>query len=322
MSATWKGKRDRMLDEQTEQAEAVRQIVAGIGQQACQIDFLDKGSTSVVWSVETASEPLVVRLADPHDGKAPRFEGEAGLRSKLFQEDQRVAQPLASNISHPGLIDPTVDWCVDRYVAGKFLMRGALPRAVCHDLGELLARLHSLPAVGYGLLVNRRDSLVGQANNIVDGLCTRLQDPWPYQPSALRDHPIAQVAPHLIPRIEPYRAQLLAVIHDEPGVPLHTDLHERQMPCIDGRLNGLLDFGDAMIGPVICDIGSFAGFHGQEQAKWLLEGYTNDTERRKELLEQARLWSIVTSLHHASRAVTLNLSGRMSRVIEFLETNL
>lgn len=304
-----------------EQLEVVHQIVLGIGQRINTIDFLDQGSTSAVWRVETDGEALVVRLAIPHDGKSARFEGEAGLRTQLFALDWRVAQPVASNVTHPALVASAVEWCVDSFVMGETLPRGALPSSVCHDLGDLLAKLHALPAVGYGLLVNRRDKICGQADNVVDGLCTRLQDPWPFRPIDLQAHPIAQAAPHLLPRIEPYRDDLLALLSDEPGVPLHTDLHERQMPCIKGRLNGLLDFGDAMVGAVVCDIGSFLGFHGAEQTRWLLEGYTSAPSRRAELLEQAQLWSLVTSLHHASRAVTLNLPGRMSRVIAFLEEN-
>ncbi|MEZ4659238.1 MAG: aminoglycoside phosphotransferase family protein [Caldilineaceae bacterium] len=301
---------------------AVQQIVAGITRTARQINFVDQGSTSAVWRVETDQDALAVRLATPHDGKSARFEGEAGLRVQLFARDSRVAQPIASNVTHPELVAPEIEWCVDSFVAGETLIRGALPKNVCHDLGELLAKLHTLPAEGYGLLVNRRDTIRGRADNVIDGLCTRLQDPWPFRPMNLREHPIAQAAPHLLPRIEPYRDDLLSLLDEEPGVPLHTDLHERQMPCVDGRLNGLLDFGDAMVGPVVGDIGSFMGFHGKAQTQWMLEGYTADRVRRNELLAQAQLWSIVTSLHHASRAVTLNSAGRMSRVIQFLEENL
>ena len=310
------------MDKQPEQSATVQQIAAGLGFTVQQIDFLDQGSTSAVWKVQTAHKALVVRLAVPHEGKTACFEGEAGLRAQLFKLDARVAQPVASNVTHPHLATADIEWCVDSFVAGETLARGALPKRVCHDLGEVLARLHALPAAGYGLLVNRRDKIVGQADHVVAGLCTRLQDPWPFQPTELQAHPIAQAAPHLLPRLEPYRAELLALLNDDAGVPLHTDLHERQMPTVNGRLNGLLDFGDAMVGPVICDIGSFMGFHGAAQVCWLLEGYTNDLARRNELLAQGQLWGIVTSLHHASRAVTLNLPKRMSRVIHFLEENI
>lgn len=303
-------------------ARTVSQIVFGLGHQVHSVDFLAKGSTSEVWLAITDQRPVVVRLAEPHVGKTANFEGDAGLRSALCQLDNRVAQPLATSATHLKIDANGIEWAVDSFIAGDILTRGALPQPVCHDLGELLAKLHSIPAQGFGLLRNQRADIIGQADNVIDGIRTRLQDPWPYYPTDLYDHPIAQAAPHLLSRIEPYKQPLLDLLIDRPCAPLHTDLHERQMLTLNGRLNGLLDFGDAMIGPVVCDIGSFMGFHGRAQTKWLIEGYTDKPSRRQELLEQAHLWGIVVSLHHASRAVTLNRPERMKRVVKYLDENL
>lgn len=297
-------------------------IITTLGYAIESIDYLDTGSTSEVWRVQTEGDPLVVRLAKPHDGKSACFEGEAGLRAALCELDARVARPIATSGSHPQVDAGGIEWAVDAFVAGEILERGKLPRGVCHDLGEVLTTLHSIPAFGYGMLQNQRDRVCGMAGELVAGICTRLQDPWPFAPVDLREHPIAEAAPHLLPRIEPYRARLLELVDNQPCVPLHTDLHERQMPTVEGRLNGLLDFGDAMVGPVVCDIGSFMGFHGRAQTVWLLEGYTADEAARRELLEQAHLWGIVVSLHHASRAVTLDRPARMARVVGYLESNL
>ena len=306
----------------SEKSEIAARLISGLGFELTHLSFLAKGSTSVVWYAEIERDPVVVRLAAPHPGKEVCFAGEAGLREQLWRVDKRVARPIATHITHPNLLAGALEWSVDSFIAGEAPSRGALPRSVCHDLGDLLAKLHALPAQGFGLLLDRSDILCGRADTIHAGLSTRLQDPWPFSPTELGEHPIAAAAPHLAPRLELYRERLLALVADRPSVPLHTDLHERQMPTRAERLNGLLDFGDAMIGPIVCDIGSFFGFHGAKQTEWLLEGYTSDLRLRKEYLDAGRAWGIVTSLHHASRAVTLDLPDRMRRVIRFLEENL
>jgi len=310
------------MNAKSEHSIIASRIVSGLNRHVQSVEFLAKGSTSEVWLATADQLSFVVRLAEPHAGKTVCFEGEAGLRAALLQFDSRVARSIATSTTHPHIDTGGIEWAVDSFIAGDILTRGALPKTVCRDLGELLAKLHSIPAQKYGLLRNQRDAIIGQVDNVIDGICTRLQDPWPFYPADLHDHPIAQAAPHLLPRIEAHKNQLLELTIDQPCVPLHTDLHEHQMPTIDGRLNGLLDFGDAMIGPVVCDIGSFMGFHGRSQTEWLLESYTSRATRRKELLDQAHLWGIVVSLHHASRAVTLNRPERMARVIKYLDENL
>ena len=305
-----------------EAVHQVKRIVSGLNLEAVHVRFLAKGSTSEVWLVETGGRPVVVRLAVPNAGKSVLFEAEAGLRIRLSRLDDRVALPLATHATHPHLVSGALAWCVDSFVGGETLTRGMLPRSLCHDTGEVLAHLHSIPASGFGLLANRRDAVVGQADDLYAGLGTRLQDPWPFQPADLHAHPIADAAPQLLPRLAPYRSRLLSLFEDAACVPVHSDLHERQLHSIEGRLGGLLDFGDAMVAPALCDIGSFVGFHGAAQATWLLEGYTADVQRRAQLLAQAKLWGIVISLHHVSRAVTLKLPDRMRRGIQFLDENL
>lgn len=190
---------------------------------------------------------------------------------------------------------------------------------MCQDLGALLASLQGLPVVGHGLLQDRDDVLVGQTSDPVAGLLTRLQDPWPFTPFPLQEHPIAAAAPDLITRLTPLASLLEAVARGSRPVCLnHTDLHERQVLITEGRLAALLDFGDATIGPPAWDIASFAYFHGWRLAHYVLMGLTDEEKARQDLLANARAFAVLIALHHASRSVTLRQPSRMHSAVRFL----
>jgi len=101
-----------------------------------------------------------------------------------------------------------------------------------------------------------------------------------------------------------------------------TDLHEGQLLVADGRLVGLLDFGDATVGPPWWDIASFAYFHGWCLAKEVRAGYTLDPSSRREILAKARRFAILIALHRASRPVTLQRPRRMQDAPRFLRLTL
>jgi aminoglycoside phosphotransferase (APT) family kinase protein len=306
----------------TVDSTAVEAIIAHLGMEVTALDFLVQGATSRVWRAETPDGPVVIRLGDPLPGKTAGFGADAGARRRILQAGGRVAEPLAvGRLNGARAEDDTgIAWCIDRYVAGETSERGEIPERVCRDLGELLYRMHELPVVGYGLLQDRQDELVGRASDPASGLLTRLQDPWPLGQTALDEHPIAGVAPDLLEPLMRLRDRLnVAVTAGQPCLN-HTDLHERQILIADGRLACLLDFGDATIGPPAWDVASFAYFHGWRPAGVLLEGYTGDTELRRRMLASARDFAVLIALHHASRSVTLRRRQRMQSATAFLRS--
>jgi aminoglycoside phosphotransferase (APT) family kinase protein len=301
-------------------AGLVTAILASLDMEATTVRFLTAGATSRAWRAQTRPGAVVIRVGDPAPGKVARFDAEVGVRQRLYRVDGRVAEPLAAGRWSPAMPGNGTDvaWCVDRFIEGETAPRGAVPDQVCRDLGELLSRLHAIPVVRHGLLEDRRDGLIGQEPDPVAGLLTRLQDPWPFTPFPLQRHPIATAAPDLVGRLAPLEGRLRAIVAGREHCLNHTDLHEKQILIAGGRLVGLLDFGDAAIGPPAWDVASFAYFHGWRLARVLLTGYTPDERLRRRLLKEARRFGILIALHHASRSVSLQRPQRMQDAIRFL----
>lgn len=300
--------------------DAPERILRACGVAYQSITFITAGATSEAWDVTTSDSRLVLRIAAPRAGERARYEAEVAIRQGVLALGGKVARPIATNQDvDAGLV---AEWCLDEYVHGS-PAEGDLPRQVCHDLGETLAALHSLPTEGYGFPANRRDRLIGESSSAREGVLARLERPWPFTGAALADHPIAAAAPGLLDRLEPLKPALLALLDDDRGRAVnHTDLHSGQLPVLAGRLSAVLDFGDAVIAPPAWDIGSFGYFHGWDLAAQMLKSYTADPARRAELLEQGRLFAMVIALHHAGRAGRLNQPERMAGALRYLRANL
>lgn len=293
-------------------------ILSACGISYQQIRYITAGATSEAWAITSSDGHLVLRIAAPRAGERSRYEAEFGIRQRLRALGGEVARPVATNRDVDAGV--AVDWCLDEFVEGA-AAEGQLPHRACHDLGQTLAALHSLPAGGHGLLANRRDRLVGESATARDGILARLERPWPFTGASLEDHPIASEAHDLIELLEALRPALLALL-DGDGSVNHTDLHGGQLQVSDGRLAAILDFGDAVVAPPAWDIGSFGYFFGWDQAKLLLDGYTDDPARRVELLERGRLFAVVIALHHAGRSIRLGQPERMSGAVRYLQANL
>ena len=307
----------------TAELARVKQIAAAANLDAQEITYLATGSTSSVWHVVTHKGAFVIRVAIPHPGKKACFEADAGLRERLFAIGQRIAQPIATDNDHPEVknyIDG--EWAIDRFIPGAIAQRSTIPKQVCYDLGKLLANLHSLPGEDYGRLINRRDCIVGKSADLMMGINTRFQDPWPFSQQPLSEHVLVKKAPELVSCLLPLQDVLLTQMAWGQSVPLHADLHEKQLLIAGGRLAALIDFGDAMIGWPAWDIASFAYFHGWESVEWLLEGYSSDERLRNQRRRQACGLSIVIALHHASRSVTLRRPHRMQAALTFIRAAL
>ena len=286
-----------------------------------EIRFLATGATSEVWAVHAAGQHFALRIAIPNPWEPCYYEAEFAVRELLHRVDGRVARPISTNRDVDAGVD--VEWCLDEFIDGASGRGRELPEAACRDLGELLARLHRLPVEGFGLLQNRRDKLAGSADNARAGVLQRLAEPWPIAGKPLEQHPLAAERPDLVPLLAPLEPGLLALVADDrPAAVAHSDLHDGQILLVGDRLRALLDFGDAVAGPVCWDLASFGYFHGWDRTLWVLEAYTRDPVERERLLHEARLFAVVLALHHASRSVTLGQPQRMQGAVRYVSENL
>ena len=84
---------------------------------------------------------------------------------------------------------------------------------------------------------------------------------WPFDGADLHGHPIAARWPELITAIAD-RAEPILAAGLAPATVVHTDLHWDHLLVDDGRLAGILDFGDAFAGPPGWDEACLRYYHG------------------------------------------------------------
>ncbi len=304
----------------SDHTEAMR-IADGIGLDVRGCSKLAEGGTSTAWALLTDSDHYVLRIANPNPGKVPRYEADKGIRQQLRHLDPRVAEPIATNRSHPiGTIYS--DWIIDKYVEGQIGIRGRLPTKVCRDLGEILIALHQLPCRGYGRPKNSDEQIIGSEGNVRAGIKSRFQDPWPFDNSLLETHPIVTMAPDLVDELQRRRETLLEQLDQTECVVLQSDLHEGQILFSDNGIEALIDFGEAMVGWPAWDIASFAYFHGWHQTSLLLESYAGNHGERDHIAMLAKDLAMVIALHNSSRSLTLNKPHRMRAAVSYIRNNL
>ncbi len=296
--------------------ELAERVAGALGMELLELSPLGAGASGQVFQLETTVGVFALRVAQPHPGKRAGFGADVRVRRELLKLDERTSRPLAHAGTHPDIANTA--WCLDGLVGGESPARGALPPRVCREIGEVLAHLHSLDAAGYGLLDLASESLRGCCDDFLEGVQSRLQDPWPFWDGKLEQHPLMKVAPRLASRLEALREEMLNVAAAS-AVVCHTDLHERQFLLQDGRLAALLDFSDAAIGPRVWDLASFGYFHGWTLAGEVLKGYGDLSEGTP---RQARLFALVIALHHLSRSFTLNRPERRAFALSRLEMTL
>ncbi|TSA86131.1 phosphotransferase [Deinococcus detaillensis] len=239
--------------------------------------FLAAGATCRVYRVGEAA----LRI-----GKG-RFTVDAELRRALLASGVPVAAPLVLGGG----------WSLDTFLKGESTLR--IGEAQAEQIGAAVSVLHSLPVLGWGLLSDQSGPFVGQAENLLSGVQTRLQDAWPFGSTPLEHHLLIRFAPDLLPRLRPLKAAILALADLAPVIN-HSDLHREQFLFEDGQLTGWLDFGDAVAGPPGWDAASFAYFWGWKRLPAFLEGYSSSALIQSQLAAQARLMAVPLAFHRAS----------------------
>lgn len=297
---------------------------------------LGRGMTCVAWAVEAGRREIAVLVEIPPEGRdALHRDTPANLAARhTIHVALRAAEPGApvpesiacsATIEHDPL-NGRWSWQALALATGDPLDAERHPEAV-RDLGQLLARLHALPAEGRGLLENRADAICGRATTPTEGILSRWGQQWPYDGRALLAHPIARHAPDLIAPLGELREPLLR--YAGPGAQAgvcHTDLYGAHALVRDGRLTALMDFGDAAIVPVAFDLASFAYYHaahrGWDALHTLLEGYEPRRVIRDVREAETYQLLVVLALQKVRKRTTSGESTLLSEAIGVLRAAL
>lgn len=287
---------DALPDAQT--VARIASVAAGIEPRG--VRPLGDGSSSVAWRVESDGEPVIVLVQKPGDVPSPRYAAQLALLDRLYPIDAHVPRPFGTSHDEQfaDVVPAGLPWAVIGAVDGE---PGGLTDEGARDLGRLLATLHSIACSGYGRLEDRRDALRGESAAMAAGLLQRWPAPWPFDGSAIIGHVVARSAPQLIEGLSRLREPLLGFNDIDLAVPLHCDLTQKNVLLVDGRLGGLIDFGDLLIGPPALDIASFAYCFGWTRVEPLLEVYEANGVMRDVRRAEAQMLSVVIALHQLQK---------------------
>jgi aminoglycoside phosphotransferase (APT) family kinase protein len=302
-------------------SDKVHLIVRHAGIAAQHVTPLGQGATSAAWQVTSGPEAFILRFMPVGTNRPVTYQSEFTILRMLRKQGCPVPEPILSSVEmHAPLAGVPEPWAITRTVPGEAIRKNPLPSGVAQGLGRFLATVHDLPVTGFGRLVERADSLVGQQQEQRAGICARWcwADLWPFDGSDLRQHPFAQVKPEIQSSLDALEQAIIASLADEPTVLLHSDLHGEHLFALDGALTGVIDFGAAFIGVPAWEFAVIAFYHGWPTVQATLSAYGNCFEQRK-FWQRIQLLAVVVGLYKLSRAVRAQAAGdKVARIVEFL----
>ncbi|MCK9486571.1 MAG: aminoglycoside phosphotransferase family protein [Dehalococcoidia bacterium] len=319
------------LDSLADAPTVARIVMAATGETPNDLRIVGRGVTSIGWRVDTDGGAYCVLVAVPREsyqdaspGTDAQFEARSAVLAALHKRDTRCPRPIATDRS-PGIPESLAAsrWMVSTWIEGDPAST-PLPDVVARDAGEVTAALHALPARGYGLLVDTAEGIRGREDEPGADLTSRWGvELWPYDGRPLMTHPIVQAAPRLALAAGALREQLLGYAGRTARAVCHTDLNPSHFLVRDGRLAGIIAFGDAAVAPPAFDIASFAFFGGWEKTERFLEGYASNSVLRDLRRAEAYQLAVVLALQKVHKHTKLKPDAeRLARAVAFLEETL
>jgi aminoglycoside phosphotransferase (APT) family kinase protein len=289
--------------------QAVAAFVASeLGCAATRVVRLDAFATNAVYSVDADGRRFVVKASKLHD--ALRAEVWACARGA----DAGCAAPVILGLGRLGT-DDGMSAFIMRRVAGGPIVAGhpAFPR-----VGFGLRRLHDVRPPGFGWLAEaswdehgdfslRHSSWLG----FLKGVC---DDARCLADSYVLAAPVAEAAAAAIDA----HADALAAV--EVGSLCHGDLKAAHILVDAGRLAGVIDWGDAVVGDPLWDIARFAHRADGGAVSLLLEGYDPERAMVDELAWRVPLYGALLMLFDA--IVAHRLGRRVDASLEVVMASL
>src|SRR5215468_10753595 len=296
-------RKDRALGDR-EQAVAAF-VASELGFEATRVVRVDAFATNAVYAVDADGRRFVVKASRLHE--ALRAEAWACARGA----DAGCAAPAILGLGRLGT-DDRMSAFIMRHVAGGPIVAGhpAFP-----EVGVGLRRVHDVRLPGFGWLAEaswdeRGDCALRHCSwlGFLQGICGDVRS---LADSYAVAAPVAAVA---AAALDAHAGALAAV---EVGSLCHGDLKAAHLLVEAGRLAGVIDWGDAVVGDPLWDIARFAHRADAGSVALLLEGYDPERALVDELAWRVplygALWMLVDVIvaHRLGRRVEASLEAAM-----------
>jgi Ser/Thr protein kinase RdoA (MazF antagonist) len=272
-------------------AAAARQVLAALGIGQADLAPLGSGLASEAWRVDQGGPWLALRIAS---GAPSSYEMEHALMDRLAASGARVPRPLRGS------------WQVEGWKGSPFSLTTGLegsPLAEADQhraapaLAEFLHLLHELEVDGYGPLGVDDGRLQGRQSSMAAGISAWARRPlWPLGNAKLDLHPALASRAALRARLEERAPEVRRALSSGPAVVLHSDLHEENILDKAGAL-GIIDFGEALIGPAAWEFAAIAYFLGWSTSDATLVAYARDDSERDRLRSDATAIGLAFGVH-------------------------
>ena len=213
----------------------------------------------------------------------------SGYEDKDFEQERWAIEqceklgipvPKVLLVNHPILDNKRVDICVQEKLEGDLLERGhtnfrALPekqlKTIAAQAGELLHRMHTIPTKGFGYLNGKGE---GQFNTFTEMMEAEAALDNPDKYMKLAD----KVGFDRDAMVKIVKVVSNGVRSAPPITPVltHNDFHPRHILVKDGRVTGLIDFGEVTGNSPVSDFAKWDYCDGDWlPLEWLKEGYAD-----------------------------------------------
>ncbi|MFF5176153.1 phosphotransferase family protein [Micromonospora sp. NPDC000089] len=229
---------------------------------------------NVVHLVRCGERELVAKM-----GAAEGIRREAAVLTML--------RPTGVPVPHAALLPADPSFPSDLLLVDVLPGHAAEPDSeVLADAGRSLRRLHDIRLPGFGPVADGPAGTSATWAGFLDGVVAEARRAVPEHvlPAALHDEVDAQS------RHRRVRAHVAGVDH---GVLLHGDLVPKHVWDDHGRLAGLIDWGDAMVGDPLFDLARFS-MSGEDAFRRCLDGYRTASPQDPYVLAFYRMvWSLM-----------------------------
>jgi len=217
------------------------------------ITALAEGASSAAWLGAFGDQEWVVRVPRGNSGRPrPDYASESLLNRALREAGAPATEVEVIEVDG-------VACSLAPRVAGAPIQPDQWTDEFVTDVAAALAATHSIPTAPHTL-----------PDAVARFHLARI---WPLDDTSLDDHPVTSRLPEVLdwvrsqePRIREEAARTATVVH--------TDLHwDHLLRGDDGRLAGVLDYGDAFAGPPAWDLACLRYYHGETVATRVADRY-------------------------------------------------